>query len=107
MKKVIFALFVLAFSVAKAQDTTSLGHKIKRDAKATGHAIGKGATKVSNKTAEIAAKGESKVVDKTYKEKAGPNGETVYISNKSKYYYVDKKGKRHYVTKAELKDKKS
>lgn len=66
--------------------------------------IKKAAKDVGHKTAEIAAKGTAKIVDKTYKGKVGPQGQTVYIDNKSRYYYINSKGKRVYVQKAKLKD---
>lgn len=99
MKKliVITALSLLGFSfVTNAQDTT---------VKHVGHAIKKGAKKVGNKTAEVASKTKAKVTDEVYKDKVGPGSETIYIDNHSKYYWVDKKGHRHYVTKEQLKDK--
>lgn len=106
MKKIFAGLIALTFCLANAQaQDSTLGQKIKRDTKKTGHAIGKEAKKVGKKTSEIAAKGAAKVVDKTYKGKAGPNGETVYINKDSRYYYVDKKGHRKYVTESELTDK--
>lgn len=63
------------------------------------------AKKVENKTAEIASKGKSAVVDEVYKNKLGPAGQTIYIDHSSKYYYVDNKGKKVYVPKSSLKDK--
>jgi len=60
---------------------------------------------VANKTSEIAAKGAAKITDKTYKDKVGPNGQTIYIDNQSKYYYINKKGHKVFVTKAQLKNK--
>jgi hypothetical protein len=63
------------------------------------------AKKVGNKTAEVASKGKSAIVDEVYKDKVGPGGQTIYIDHNSKYYYVDKKGKKVYVTKLSLKDK--
>ena len=108
MKKVFVALFALAFSVADAQEKDkSLGQEIKKDAKATGRAVKKGAKAVGRKTSEVASKGHSRVVDKVYDGKEGPRGEKIYINDKSEYYWVDKKGKRHYVTEAELRDKQS
>lgn len=105
MKKTLVGLFVMAFVVTNAQDTTkTLGQDIKSGVKATGKAIKKGAKAVGTKTSEIASKGQSKVVDKVYKGKSGPNGETIYITNESKYYWIDKKGHRKYVTESELKD---
>jgi hypothetical protein len=73
--------------------------------KKTTHAVKKGATKVGNKTAELASKGKARVTDKVYKEKVGPAGQTIYIDDHSRYYWIDKKGHRNYVTTAELKDK--
>ncbi|MEO6963688.1 MAG: hypothetical protein ABIY90_17080 [Puia sp.] len=64
------------------------------------------ATKVGNKTAQIASEGKSAVVDIKYKDKVGPGGETIFIDHSSKYYYIDKKGKKVYVPKAKLRDKK-
>ncbi len=63
------------------------------------------AKKVGNKTAEIASKGKSAIVDEVYKDKVGPAGQTIYIDHSSKYYYVDKKGKKVYVPKSKLMDK--
>ena len=117
MKKLLVGLSLLTFSFAHAQeqdktvgkeikqDAKATGNFIKKGAKATGHAVKSGASTAGKKTAEVASKGQSKIVDKTYEGKAGPNGETVYINNKSEYYWVDKKGKRHYVAESELTDK--
>jgi hypothetical protein len=64
------------------------------------------AKKVGNKTAELASKGKSSIVDEVYKDKLGPEGQSpIYIDHSSKYYYVDKKGKKVYVEKTSLKDK--
>lgn len=67
--------------------------------------VEKGAQDVGNKTAEIASKGKAKVTDEVYKDAVGPDDETVYIDNHSKYYWIDKKGHRHYAEKSELKKK--
>lgn len=88
-----FLLFGFALS-AQAQTVEKAEEKIE-----------KGAKKVGNKTAEVASKGKAKLTDQVYKDKVGPDGETVYIDNHSKYYWIDKKGKRHYATEAELKAK--
>lgn len=97
--------FALVSPALKAQDTTTAGQDIKNAAKKTGKAIGKGATKVGNKTAEIASKGKAGVVDKIYEGKQGPNGQKIYINSKSKYYWIDKKGHRHFIAEASLKNK--
>lgn len=64
------------------------------------------AKKVGNKTASVAVKGASKIVDKTYKGKEGPGGQTVYIDKSDRKYYVDGKGKKIYLKESEIHDKK-
>jgi protein involved in sex pheromone biosynthesis len=96
MKKLL-GLVILAVSLtlsSAAYSQSKAKEEVKKDAK-----------KVGNKTAEVASKGKAKVTDEVYKDKVGPDGQTVYIDNHSKYYWVDKKGHRHYATDAELKAK--
>lgn len=90
------SISVGSFAQDKRKDTV----KINPDPK-----IKKAAKKVGNKSAEIAVKGASTIVDKTYKGKAGPKGEIIYIDNKSRYYYVDAKGAKVYLAKSKLKNK--
>jgi hypothetical protein len=52
-----------------------------------------------------AVQGASKIVDKTYKGKEGPGGQTVYIDKHDKKYYVDEKGKKIYLKASEIHDK--
>ena len=97
MKKLVgisIVVMLAGFSSANAQSTV----------KKAENTVSKDAQKVGNKTAEISSKGKSKTIDKTYKDKEGPNGETIYIDKHSKYYWVDKKGHKVYLTKEELKD---
>ena len=111
MKKILIVCLValmpgiMNVSFAQQKKDTTVGQKIKTGAKKTGKAIDRGATAVGNKTAEVASKGASKMVDKTYEGKVGPLDQTIYINNKAKYYWVDKKGKRHFVTEMQLKNK--
>jgi len=98
--KSIVSLLVLALMTGtasvQAQSTTKKAEKeVKQDA-----------SKAADKTAEVASKGKSTVVDKVYKDKEGPNGETIYIDGHSKYYWIDKKGHKEYISKDKLKDKK-
>ena len=98
MKKFVGNLIlalVIGISSAQAQST----------AKKVEKSVTTSAKKVGNKTAEISSKGKSKTIDKTYKDMVGPNGQTIYIDKHSKYYWVDKKGHKVYVSKDELKNK--
>ncbi|NSL89837.1 hypothetical protein [Chitinophaga solisilvae] len=63
--------------------------------------------KIGHKTASVAVKGASAVSDKIYKGKEGPNGETVYINRKDQKYMVDGKGKKVYLKKSQIHDKKN
>jgi hypothetical protein len=68
--------------------------------------VGQTGKKVGQKTASVAVKGASKVADKTYKGKQGPNGETVYIDKHDRKYVVDGKGKKVYLDESDIRDKK-
>ena len=85
------AIFAAGLFVAVQSHAQS---KVDRDAKAVGH-----------KTSEIAAKGKADVVDKKYKGKMGPKGQTIYIDKYSHYYYVNSKGHKYYCKKSELRDR--
>lgn len=102
MKKIIAivsCMFFLGFISTNAQEDS----KVEK----AGSAVKKGAKKVGNKTAEVASKSKATVTDQRHKDKVGPNGQTIYIDNHSRYYWVDKKGHRHYVRKIDLKNKQS
>lgn len=67
--------------------------------------VGAALNKAGNATAHVAVSGVSAVKDKKYKSKVGPEGQTIYIDKNSHYYYVDGRGKKVYLKKAELKNK--
>ena len=99
MKKLIaiflvVSVFGLTTDVDAQSTVKKAGNKVERGAKKAGH-----------KTAEVASKGKSKVVNTVAKDKIGPNGETIYIDNNSLYYWIDKKGKKHYIQSDQLKAK--
>lgn len=99
------ALMIAGEGYAQTKKDTTLGQKIDKTADKVGTATSKAAKSVGKKTSELAAKGAAAVVDKKYAGKQGPNGEIIYINEKSQYYYVNKSGKRVFLTKAELRDK--
>jgi DNA-binding beta-propeller fold protein YncE len=94
-QKLRTGLFVAAITVA----SVLVGHE------GMAQGIDSTAKKVGNKTASIAVKGTKKLTDKTYKGKEGPGGQTVFIDKNDKKYYVDEKGKKVYLTAAEIHDK--
>lgn len=98
MKKLLgisILALLIGISSVNAQDTT----------KKVTTTVKESATKVGNKTAELASKGKNAVTDKIYKDKEGPNGETIYINKHSKYYWIDKKGHKVPISKNKLQDK--
>jgi len=104
MKKIIgVSLFLLFGSVATVNAQTKTEHA-KQEVKHAGHEVGKGAKKAGHKTAELASKGESKVVHKSVKDKVGPDGRTIYLDD-NRYYWVDKKGHRQYIAESDLRTK--
>ena len=68
--------------------------------------VGKTINKIGNKTAQVAVKGASVVTDKVYRDKRGPGDEVVYINKHSHYYYVNSRGKKVYITKAQMHNEK-
>lgn len=90
--KVLLLSAAVLFSVNSFAQTSSKG------------TVGRTVNKVGNKTAELAVKGVSAVGDKEYKGKVGPSGQTIYINKHSKYFYVNARGKKVYVSKMKLKD---
>ena len=91
----ILALLV-GFSSVNAQDST----------KKVTTRVKEGAVKAGNKTAELASKGKNAITDKIYKDKEGPNGETIYINKHSKYYWIDEKGHKVPISRNKLVSKK-
>ena len=116
MKKILgVAVIVAALSLsntAQAQDTTShrstvgkVSHGIKKGAKKAWKGTRKGAKTVGNKTAELATTGKAKITDNKSNEWVGPQGQAIFVDDGTKYYWINKKGGRVFVSKDELKPK--
>lgn len=103
----VAGLFAASASFAQTTKDTSFTDKVGTTAKKGWKATKKTASKVGNKTAEVAVKGTSAVVDKKYDGKVAPGGQTIYIDKNSYYYYVNKKGRHVYVKESLLVDKPS
>jgi len=107
MKK-IFVIAMIAFlgmsAPSFAQSTADkAAHGVKKGATKAWHGTKKGAKKVGNETAELATKGKAKVTDKKSDQWVGPEGQTIYVDDGSKYYWVNGNGKRIYVSQSALK----
>jgi hypothetical protein len=62
----------------------------------------KGAKTAGNKTAEVTSKGAARVHDRKSEEWIGPQGQTIYVDDGSKYYWINGSGKRIYVSESAL-----
>src|SRR5438128_967582 len=109
MKKILsvaaFVLFAMVATPALAQDSTKQDGTVKKawkgtkkGAKKAWKGTKKGASTVGNATAELATKGKGAITDKKSDEWVGPSGQTIYVDDGSKYYWVSEKGKRMFVT---------
>jgi hypothetical protein len=87
------------------EDVNEAREGIRKDANEVKENIDSTADKAGDKISKTAAQGAAEISDQRYEAKVGPNGETIYIDRDTKYYYLDKSGKKVYVTKMQLKDK--
>ena len=76
--------------------------KVENGAKKAWKGTKKGAKAAGNKTAEVASKGKAKVTDKKSDVWIGPEGQTIYVTGDNRYYWVNKRGKRIFVSEAAL-----
>ncbi len=81
------------------------GQGIKKGTKKGWKGTKKGAKAVGNETAETATKAKAKVTDKKSEEWVGPKGQTIYVDDGNKYYWINEKGAREFVRKEQLKAK--
>lgn len=54
---------------------------------------------------EAAAKAAAAITDKKLDGKVGPDGQTVYVDDDAKYYYINQEGEKVFITKLQMKDK--
>ncbi len=121
-------LMIAGEGYAQTKKDTTIGQKIDKTASKVGNATSKAAKKVGNatssaakdvgkatstaakdvgnKTSELASKGAAAVANKRYEGHWALTGELVYIDEYDRYFYVDKKGKRVFITKAEMRTTK-
>lgn len=90
------------------------GRELKREANETANDVDrevsdvnveKEAEEAGDAVSEAAAKAAAAITDQKLDNKVGPNGQTVYVDEHDKYYYINNEGKKVFVTRAQLKDK--
>ena len=100
------AIFAVSQSTVLAQENKTVGQAVGGAAKDVGHATATGAKAVGKKTSELASKGAAAVANKRYNGHWALTGELVYIDEYGRYFYVDKKGHRQFITKAQMRTTK-
>jgi hypothetical protein len=60
---------------------------------------------VGDKIEEGAKDAAAAIADQKLKNKVGPGGETAYVDEDGKYYYISNSGEKVFITKLQLKDK--
>jgi hypothetical protein len=60
---------------------------------------------VGDKIEEGAKDAAAAIADQKLKNKVGPGGETAYVDEDGKYYYINNSGEKVFITKVQLKDK--
>lgn len=76
-----------------------------RNAENTESDLERAADRTGDAVSEAAAKAAAEIDDAKHDTKVGPDGQDIFISDDSRYYYINDEGQRVYVTKAQLKDK--
>jgi F0F1-type ATP synthase membrane subunit b/b' len=87
------------------RDADRAGDEVEAEAREGESEVKGAARRTGDAVSEAAAKAAAAITDKKHDTKVGPDGQTVYIDDDSKYYYINDEGKKVYVTKLQLKDK--
>lgn len=99
MKKIIGIILIAMLGLSAP---VLAQNKAEKGAKKAWQGTKKGAKKAGHKTAELASKGKARVTDKKSDQWIGPQGQTIYIDSQNRYYWINGRGKRIYVSEAAL-----
>jgi len=97
---VIIALLGLSLPSFAQSKVDKAAHGVKKGATKAWQGTKKGAKVVGNKTAEVTKKGVARVTDKKSDQWVGPEGQTIYIDDLGKYYWINGRGKKIYVSES-------
>lgn len=102
----LLGLSAPAFAQNKVERTSGdVWRGTKKGAKKAWKGTKKGVKAAENKTAEVAAKGAANVHDKKSDMWVGPEGQTIYVDDGNKFYWINGQGKRIFVSESALKAK--
>ncbi len=86
-------------------ETEKTKDDIDRKAERTENDVDRAADKTGKDISETAGNVAADIDDPKLDTKVGPQGQTVYVADDSRYYYVNEDGKRIYCSWSQLKDK--
>lgn len=102
MKKMFGIALVALLGLSAPAFAQETKEKVKGGAKKAWKGTKKGAKAAGHKTAEVTSKGAARVHDKKSDQWTGPEGQTIYVDDGSKYYWINGRGKRIYVSESAL-----
>lgn len=80
--------------------------EVNEEARETESELEKDAQSAGDKIEEGAKDAAAAITDQKLKNKVGPGGETAYVDENGKYYYINNAGEKVFITRAQLRDKK-
>jgi hypothetical protein len=87
------------------RESSDTKRDIERGADNTKRDVDRATDKAGNDISEAAGKAAADIDDPKLDTKVGPDGQTIFVGDDSRYYYVNHEGKRVYVSWDKLKDK--
>ena len=111
LAKVQFTYKTLSNKNDKKADVELYGYKTHRDTSAESYQSDEAKEKmredgkeIRDAVSETVGKAKAAIVDQRFDGKVGPAGQTVYIDNNSRYYFVGENGDKIYLRADQLKD---
>ena len=105
MKKLLCSIALFAFLGMAQPAEAQVVEKTKKGVKEGWKGTKKAAKKVGNETAEKATQAKAKTTDKKSDMYEGPDGQAVYVDDGNKYYWINERGGREFLTTEQLKKK--
>jgi hypothetical protein len=90
---------------AMEEDAEETREDIKREANEADEDIDRKTQSAGDKVSEGVNDAAAAIKDEKLNHKVGPGGETVYLNDEGKYYYINNEGDQVFITELQLKDK--
>lgn len=87
------------------KDAREARDEVKDKANEASNEVEEDAQSVGDKVSEGAGDAAAAIKDQKVDDKVGPGGETVYLNDEAKYYYINNEGDKVFITEVQLKDK--